>query len=213
MKAPYNAMTILSVTFMISVKYVLKRLHRASFVIPIFRLPRHGEIQTKLLSAWSRNASKAVSDIWWDRTRMIGCGILKKSLMITRKALTRGRTDNYVTYAQFPKSGLLFSRPNMPLRQRSCVAKIFSYRKLLTATFNLTCDIKFDLDNVKFNQHAKYLCRRSFRSTVVVRTDRQTDRHAIDWLLYLGHRVAAHITSVTPVKLPPYIRIEMRILS
>ena len=48
MKAPYNAMTILSVTFMISVKYVIKRLHRASFVILIFRLPRHGEIQTKL---------------------------------------------------------------------------------------------------------------------------------------------------------------------
>jgi len=48
-------------------------------------------------------------------------------------------------------------------------------RRLSTALFDT------DLDNVKANQHVKYLCRKWFCSNVVVRT------HTPDQLLYPDH--------------------------
>jgi len=49
---------------------------------------------------------------------------------------------------------------------------------------HMTLTLTFDLETVKTNQHAKHL-HKSFGSTVIVWTHRQTNRP--DWLLYLHH--------------------------
>jgi len=43
----------------------------------------------------------------------------------------------------------------------------------------VTLVVELDLDSVKMNQDGNYLCQKSFRSKVIVRTDRQTHETGI----------------------------------
>jgi len=118
------------------------------------------------------------------------CAEFSLATIIQLKALTPGRTDHFITCLQFPinvcfstaKTELLFP---ISLSRHSNLKGTFSSCVLDLRPTTLTCEL--DLFRVKMNHCTRCLRRRSFCSTVIVRT--QTQTHTADRLHHLDHRV------------------------
>ena len=167
----------------------------------------HSKHSSTSLNALSLIASVEMLVTWPRTMSAITCGPLNRQINLVNlhqhskmpkniyieleKAFTRGRTDHFsnilgrlFTYLQFKIQPCLLATEG---HLSSCWALVSYCDRPLT----LTCD--FDL--LKWPKRCQgepiwqISCQRSFRSKVIVRTHRQTDRqtHTPDRLLYLDH--------------------------